>query len=71
MKTKQNDNSEALDAFVERKTEIDALLARLAALSDDHFDFAPDEVNWSHVGSLGHVAERLREVADFISGDAN
>ena len=28
------------------------MLARLAALSQDHFNVAPDEVNWGHVGTL-------------------
>ena len=31
-----------------------AMLARLAALSDEHFDVHPDEVHWGHVGTLAH-----------------
>ncbi|MFO1152765.1 MAG: hypothetical protein U1E42_03725 [Rhodospirillales bacterium] len=38
------DNSEALAAFVARKTEFDRLLARLQRLSDNHFHVDPDEV---------------------------
>ena len=30
-------NDKALNAFITTKFEIDAMLARLAALSDDHF----------------------------------
>ena len=33
---------EALAAFVSKKAEIDAMLTRLQALSDDHFDYSPD-----------------------------
>ena len=60
------DNAQALAAFVARKAEIDAMLARLAAFSDDHFGVAPDDVSWGHVGDLGFVAERLRQACDFI-----
>ena len=66
MTTKRTDNSNALDAFIARKREIDAMLQRLAACSDDHFGVAPDEVNWGHVGNLGYVIERLREASDFL-----
>ena len=33
---------EALAAFVSRKAEIDEMLTRLEALSDDHFNYSPD-----------------------------
>jgi len=59
----------ALDAFIARKTEIDAMLARLQALSDEHFDTAPDEVNWADVGTLGHIAEQLKEITAFAFGE--
>jgi len=39
-------NSRALDAFLTVKAEIDVMLARLAALSDDHFHANPDEITW-------------------------
>jgi hypothetical protein len=45
---------QALAAFVAKKAEIDAMLARLQALSDDHFGYAPDEVTWAHVGTPEH-----------------
>ena len=54
----------ALAAFVGRKAEIDTMLARLAALSDDHFNASPDEVNWGHVGTLEHYAGLLRQITD-------
>jgi len=57
-------NAKALDAFIARKTEIDAMLARLAALSDEHFGYAPDEIDWGHVGTLAHYAETLKRITD-------
>ena len=58
------DNSKALDAFLTAKAEIGTMLARLAALSDDHFETSPDEITWGHVGTLNHDRDRLREISD-------
>jgi hypothetical protein len=55
---------EALAAFVSRKAEIDAMLTRLQALSGDHFNCSPDEIDWGHVGTLGYYAEMLKRVTD-------
>ncbi|HYZ26698.1 MAG TPA: hypothetical protein VE597_07305 [Geminicoccaceae bacterium] len=57
-------NDDALAAFVARKAEIDAMLTRIQTLSDDHFGVAPDDVNWGHVGTLGHYAELLKRITD-------
>ena len=54
---------DALAAFVQ-KAEIDAMLARLQALSDDHFNYSPDEITWSHAEGLAHYAEMLKRVTD-------
>jgi hypothetical protein len=37
---------------------------RLQALSDDHFNYSPDEITWGHVGTLGYYAELLKRVTD-------
>jgi hypothetical protein len=63
MKTSKS-NDDALAAFVARKAEIDAMLTRLQTLSDDHFNYSPDEINWGHVGTLGYYAEPLKRVTD-------
>jgi len=57
-------NDKALDAFLAAKAEIDTMLARLAALSDDHFETHPDEIHWGHVGTLNYYRDRLREISD-------
>lgn len=54
----------ALDAFIAKKSEIDPMLTRLAALSDDHFNVAPDAVTWGDVGTLTHYAELLKRITD-------
>jgi hypothetical protein len=54
----------ALDAFIARKAEIDAMLDRLKTLSDEHFGYSPDEINWGHAGTLAHYAELLKRITD-------
>jgi hypothetical protein len=56
--------SEALAAFVSKKTEIDTMLTRLQALSDGHFNYSPDDITWGHVGTLEHYAELLKRITD-------
>ena len=58
-------------AFVARKAEIDAMLARLQALSDDHFNTYPDALTWGDVGTLEHYARLIRRVTDdaFAEGE--
>lgn len=62
--TKPRNTTSALDAFIAKKAEIDVMLERIKALSDDHFDTSPDEINWGHVGTLGHYAELLKRITD-------
>ncbi len=52
MTHRATDNTKALDAFLTAKFEIGAILARLAALSADHFETSPDQIHWGHVGTL-------------------
>jgi len=70
-KTSPRSNDTALAAFVSRKAEIDTMLTRLQALSDDHFNTSPDDVTWADVGSLEAYAELLRRITDmaFNEGD--
>lgn len=62
-------NDDALAAFMARKAEIDALLVRLKAHSEDHFGAAPDEVNWGHVGTLAECVALLRRAVEFVFRD--
>jgi hypothetical protein len=64
MTRRAQDNTKALDAFLAAKFEMDAMLERLAALSADHFETSPDEINWGHVGTLNHYRAKLREITD-------
>jgi hypothetical protein len=55
---------QALAAFISKKAEIDGMLTRLQALSDDHFGYTPDDITWDHVGTLGYYAELLKRLTD-------
>ncbi|MDP7150032.1 MAG: hypothetical protein QGI70_03545 [Paracoccaceae bacterium] len=59
----------ALAAFIGKKAEIDEMLARLQALSDDHFGFDPEAVNWAIVGTLEHYANLLKRITDSAFGE--
>lgn len=59
----------ALNAFIGKKAEIDEMLARLQALSDDHFNCHPDEVGWATVGTLEHYASLLKRITDSAFGE--
>lgn len=63
MKANRN-NDKAVQAFIAKKAEIDAMIKRIKTLSDDHFDASPDEINWGHVGTLSHYAELLKRITD-------
>ena len=65
------DNSKALDAFMTTKFQIDAMLERLKALSDEHFETHPDEINRGDVGTLNRYASLLRQITDsaFMEGE--
>ena len=54
----------ALDAYIARKTEIDTVLTRLTALSDEHFGAEPEAITWADVGTLAHYAELLKRITD-------
>jgi hypothetical protein len=62
--TRHTENPAALDAFLARKSEIDTMLERLTALSANHFEVGPDDINWGHVGTLAHYAGLLKQITD-------
>jgi len=66
MTTTPKSNEAVLAAFMAGKAEIDTLLARIAAASDDHFGTSPERVTWGDAGSLGFITERLKEITEFL-----
>jgi hypothetical protein len=64
-----NKKPAAIDTFIARKVDIDTMLARLQTLSDNHFNVAPEQVSWGHVGDLGRYAELLKQITDAAFGE--
>ena len=62
-------NDAALAAFIAKKAEIDAMLVRLQAFSEDHFGADPERLNWDDVGSLEYPAHLLKQISDFTFGE--
>lgn len=57
---------QSLKAFLARRANIEALLARLAAASADHLGADPERVLWAEATSLAHVEELLERAVDFL-----
>lgn len=64
LKTQPHITQTAITAFMARKAEFDSQIERLQALSAEHFNLSPDDVNWGHVGDLTRYAELLRQITD-------
>ena len=64
MRRPAQDTRRAIDVFIARKAEIDAMLARITKLSEDHFGAELDRVNWGDVGTLEDYARHLRRITD-------
>lgn len=62
-------NDEALTAFMVRTAQARAHLEALTAYIDDHAGVLPEDVDWANVGDMAHVAELLKEAADFIGNE--
>ena len=59
-------NEKALESFLAAKARIDQMLARIQALSDEHFETDPDAVHWGDVGTLNHYSSLLRQITDSV-----
>ena len=64
MRRSERYTRKAIDAFIARKAEIDAMLERIAKLSEDHFGADPGKVNWGDLGTLDDYARHLRRITD-------
>lgn len=66
MKTTKN-NAKALAAYIEAQLKVNARIEALRTATSDHQDRrTPEEINYAHVGDLGHVAEVLDEILGFL-----
>ena len=59
-------NEKALAAFIEKMGEVNNRIETLKHFCNDHMEFDPEGINWSHVGTAGHVLEQLTEITEFL-----
>jgi hypothetical protein len=64
--TKPQEKRTALDAFIEHKARIDAMLERLQVASTDHFETSPDDIRWGDAGFLADIASDLEHITDRV-----
>lgn len=60
---------DATAAFMAKKLEIDTLLKRLQAVSDDHFNLTPDAIRWCDVDTLASYAHTLQQLSNIAFGE--
>ncbi len=58
-----------LKTFVQRKTEIDEVLAELMNLSSDHFGVTPDEIGPNDVDTVSSMLRGLKMVLNQATMD--
>lgn len=61
-----NKKAQAIDAYIAKVAQIDAMLKRLQSACDDHFFNHPDEIHWGHVGDVAGIEEALRRISDSV-----
>ncbi len=64
--TKPQEKRTALDAFIEHRTRIDAMLECLQAASVNHFETNPEEIRWGDAGFLADIASDLEHITDRV-----
>jgi len=57
-------NEKALGRFIGIIGEINERLAELQNFADEHMGYAPDNINWGHVGTASHFLKELTELTD-------
>jgi len=61
-------NADASKAYQERLKKVRAHLARIESGLKNHV-VKGEQIDWSHVGDLGYLDEKLGEVARFINNE--
>jgi len=54
--------AEALDSFVEHIEEAKTRAAEITKALEEFLNWTPDEINWSHTGTIKHLADELDHI---------
>jgi len=55
---------QATRIYADHVTGIKAMLQRLSEAGDNHFFADPATVDWAEVGTIGHLAKKVRDICD-------
>jgi len=55
---------QATRVYADHVTGIKAMLNRLSEAADRHFSTDPTAADWADVGSIEHLAQKLRDICD-------
>ena len=61
-------NEAALVAYIDKIAEAQELIDHIGLYIEDHGEIAPDDVKWSHYGSMADNVAILKEMKDRIRG---
>ena len=62
-------NEIALERFVEIVGEIRTTLEAIQEANDEHYDLAPEQIRWDHVGDVGRTRDDLKGILAVIRGE--
>ena len=61
-------NSRVIERYLAHLNTASQALERLSQYIDDNGEVAPDDLDWSHVGSMEYLASQLVMLQDMIDG---
>ena len=61
-------NSRVIERYLTHLNTASQALERLTQYIDDHGEVGPDDLDWSHVGSMEYLASQLVMLQDMIDG---
>lgn len=61
-----SNQEKAVFAFIQNVNDVQNILTGLKLYFTDHMELSPDNINWSHVGSVNHVKTLLNEINEFL-----
>ena len=57
-------NEEAITEFMMNQDAIEVMLKCLLPVVEDHFNLEPEEIDWSHVGTLAKMKNDLENICE-------
>ena len=65
------DNRDALAEFMQHRDCIEQLLGALDSITDDHYQWKPEDINWGHVGTVASIKHDLENILEKLNIDVD